>query len=77
VSISTFDHEFRSYYPGCPVVAVEPNTEDLKRAVRECLGDLEALRLRGLEGREYVRKHHSADEIVKRIMPVYESLARR
>jgi glycosyltransferase involved in cell wall biosynthesis len=77
VSISTFDPEFRPYYPGCPVVTVEADAEDLKRAVRECVSDLETSRKRGLEGREYVRKHHSADGIVKRIMPVYESLIRK
>jgi glycosyltransferase involved in cell wall biosynthesis len=76
VSISTFDPEYRSYYPGCPVIAIQANTEALKQAVRACVGDLEATRKRGLEGREYVRRHHSADEIVNRIMPVYESLVR-
>jgi glycosyltransferase involved in cell wall biosynthesis len=76
-AISTFDPEYRSYYPGCPVIAISADAEALKRAVRGCVSDLEAVRERGLAGREYVRKNHSADEIVKRMMPVYESLVRK
>jgi glycosyltransferase involved in cell wall biosynthesis len=76
VAISSFDPEYRMYYPGCPVIAIEPTAGALKEAVRACVEDLQGTRARGLVGREYVLKAHSADEIVKRIIPVYESLVR-
>ncbi|MDW5564094.1 MAG: glycosyltransferase family 4 protein [Methanomassiliicoccus sp.] len=76
-AISTFDAEYRPFYPGCPVIAIDASAEALKQAVWECISDLEVTRVRGLAGREYVKKDHSADEIVKRIMPVYESLVRK
>lgn len=77
VAISTFDPEYRPYYPGCPVIAIDASADQLKCAVRECVSNLEAMRQRGLAGRDYVRRNHSADEIVKRIIPVYESIIRR
>lgn len=76
-SISTFDQEFRSYYPGCPVITTSPDAEYLKATIRRCVNDLSSMRKVGLAGREYVIREHSADQIVKRIVPVYEGLIRR
>jgi len=77
VSISTFDREYRDHYPGCPVITVEPDLASLKAKIKECAGDLPRMKEIGLAGREYVRKEHSADRIVRRMMPAYESLLRR
>ena len=72
VAISTFDEEYRQYYPGCPEIIVEPDAESFKEAVRCCVSDLGAMKDVGLKGREYVRQHHSADVIVKDVMAAYE-----
>lgn len=74
VAISTFDEEYRKYYPGCPVITIDPDAKALKSAVREAVRNLESVKELGLAGREYVRREHSADVIVQRIMPVYRSL---
>jgi glycosyltransferase involved in cell wall biosynthesis len=76
VAISTFDPQYRPYYPGCPVITIEPTVDALKDAVRSSVKDLPGARARGLAGREYVVRNHSADEIVRRIMPIYESLVK-
>jgi glycosyltransferase involved in cell wall biosynthesis len=73
-SISTFDEEYRKFYPGCPVITIEPTAEALKDAVTKCVGDLGRIRELGLAGRDYVRRYHSADQIVKRTIQVYESI---
>lgn len=77
VAISTFDEEYRRYYPGCPEVVIAPEADALKRAVRNCVGDLSAMKELGLKGREYVKGHHSADAIVKDVMATYEEAMSR
>ena len=74
VSISTFDQEYRPFYPGCPVITIEPGLGPLKEAIRKSVDDLPGIREIGLAGRSYVREKHSADVIVKRVMQVYEGL---
>ncbi len=73
-TISTFDEGYRQYYPGCPVVVVEPNAEALKDKLRWLIGDLEKARQIGVSGREYVQRHHDPDVISKRTLDVYEKL---
>lgn len=77
VSISSFDPEYRPYYPGCPVVAIEPTAEALEEAIMRFKDDMGSAREIGLAGRAYVREKHSAEEIVKDVMPVYEKLLRK
>jgi glycosyltransferase involved in cell wall biosynthesis len=74
VSISTFDQEYQRYYPGCPVIAIEPDLGALKEAIAKGIEDLPTMKKIGLAGRQYVKEHHSADEIVKRVMQVYEEM---
>ncbi len=74
VSISTFDQEYRRFYPGCPVITIEPNIGSLKEALAKSISDLPRMREIGLAGRNYVREKHSADEIVKRVMQAYEEV---
>lgn len=74
VAISSFDREYRPYYPGCPVVAIEPTAEALEEAILRFRDDMASAQQIGMAGRQYVREKHSADTIVKDVMPVYEGL---
>jgi glycosyltransferase involved in cell wall biosynthesis len=75
--ISTFDSEYRSFYDGCPVITVEPSIEALKSKITECVSDLSRMKAIGIAGRKYVQENHSADQIVKRVMQVYEEAIKK
>jgi glycosyltransferase involved in cell wall biosynthesis len=71
-AVSTFDHRFRSFYPECPVVAIDYGKAALKDAVRQLVGDMDRTRKLGGQGRKYVADHHSPKVIGDRVMAVYE-----
>ena len=70
--VSTFDREYRSYYPGCPVRAIDFGKSQLKEEVRSLVHDLGGTMRVGVLGRTYVSEHHSPRGISDKVMKVYE-----
>ena len=69
--VSTFDKEFRHYYPDCPVKLIDYGKASLKLAVRQLVEDLDRTKNLGAQGRKYVSDHHSPEVICDRIMIIY------
>lgn len=76
-AISTFDEEYRSYYPGCPVVTLRPTMEDLLSRLRELLSDMERVRELGIMGRDYVRSFHSSEHLARKTLDIYSEVLER
>jgi hypothetical protein len=70
--VSTFDREFRSFYPGCPVQAIDFGKTPLKEAVRHLIKDMDLTMQLGVLGRRYVSDHHSPMVICDKVLGVYE-----
>lgn len=73
-AVSTFDEEYRHYYPGCPVVTVRPTMEDLVSRLRGLLSDMGAVKELGIKGRQYVRTSHSPENLANRSLDIYTSV---
>ena len=71
-TISTFDKEFRTFYPECPVLAIEYGKAPLKEAIRRLVNDIDIAMKLGAEGRKYVLDHHSPKVICDQVLRVYE-----
>jgi glycosyltransferase involved in cell wall biosynthesis len=72
--VTTFDHEFRQHYPGCPAVAIDYGKSQLKEAVRNLIADLDQANRLGVLGREYISDHHSPKVVCSRVQRVYEKV---
>ncbi len=70
--VSTFDREYRPYYPGCPVRTIDFGKAQLKDEVRSLAEDLDGTMKIGTLGRRYVSEHHSPEGISDKVMKVYE-----
>lgn len=75
--VSTFDEEYRSFYPGCPVVIVRPEKRDLIDHVRRLCSNMEHVKTLGTKGREYVKDFHSPDHLAKRTLEIYDAAIKR
>jgi glycosyltransferase involved in cell wall biosynthesis len=69
--VTTFDQEYRPFYPGCPVLAIEFGKSQLKEAVRRMVKDLDETMELGGQGRRYVHERHSPKVINDRVMEIY------
>jgi glycosyltransferase involved in cell wall biosynthesis len=76
-AVSTFDEEFRPYYPGCPVVAVGPSVDSLLKHLRPLLSDMKKVKALGIEGQRYVRYNHSPDRLAQRTLDIYSKVLGR
>jgi len=74
VAVSTFDEEYRSYYPGCPVETVKPSKSSLNATIKRLLTDMERTKELGIRGMEHVRTYHSADHLAQEILRIYSSV---
>jgi glycosyltransferase involved in cell wall biosynthesis len=74
VVITTFDEEFRKYYPGCPAHAIEYGRSQLKDAVREFVNDMEATKKVGDQGMKYVKEFHSPKVVCEKLMVEYKKV---
>jgi glycosyltransferase involved in cell wall biosynthesis len=70
--VSSFDKEYRGYYPDCPVVAIEPDKAGLASALKCLVEDRAAMNATALAGPGYVERNHSPLAIAKIVMQVYE-----
>jgi hypothetical protein len=72
--VTTFDKEFRAFYPDCPVRTIEYGKSELKDEVRRLVTDLDQTMILGAQGRKYTSSHHSPKVIADRVMQVYEKV---
>ncbi|HEY3421266.1 MAG TPA: hypothetical protein VGK23_12015 [Methanomassiliicoccales archaeon] len=72
--VSTFDREFRSYYPECPVRAIEYGKASLKEEVSRLVSDMNLTMKLGALGRKYVADHHSPKVICDKVQSVYDKV---
>jgi glycosyltransferase involved in cell wall biosynthesis len=70
--VTTFDPEFRSFYPDCPVLSIDYGRSQLKDAIRGLIADLDKVKGIGVQGRKYVSDHHSPKVICDKVQRVYE-----
>jgi glycosyltransferase involved in cell wall biosynthesis len=69
--VSSFDQEYRRFYPGCPVLAVAPEKDALKHALAGLAIQREELVGLSRSGPEYVREYHSPRATAEEVVKVY------
>jgi glycosyltransferase involved in cell wall biosynthesis len=74
--VSTFDQEYRSYYPECPVQAIDFGKSNLKEEIRYLIRDMDRTMKLGALGRKYVSEQHSPKIICDKVMKVYDRALR-
>jgi glycosyltransferase involved in cell wall biosynthesis len=69
--VSSFDQEYRSFYPSCPVLAVAPEKEALKHVLGGLATQSEEVARLSSSGPDYVRKYHSPKATAEEVTKVY------
>jgi len=69
--VSSFDPAYQRFYPGCPVLVVDPNGGGLMKAIREVVADRSILESRAMAGPKYVESNHSPLSSAKAVLNVY------
>jgi hypothetical protein len=71
-TLTSFTHDFEAFLPGHPFVVVTEET--LPEKLEQVILDRDLRARKGIEGRSFVERYHSPDNVVKSIYDMYREL---
>jgi hypothetical protein len=71
-TLTSFTPEFQAFLPHHPFIVV--NAGNLPEKLEQVIKDRDLRRRKGLEGRDFVEKYHSAERIVESIYAMYREM---